>query len=57
MSGGQVSVTEYLRTSYRPDREYVDGGWWVTEDQNSLLPQPSRDQARSGWGTQAVGVG
>jgi hypothetical protein len=21
----QISVTEYLQTSYRPDREYVDG--------------------------------
>ena len=24
-SAAQISVTEYLRTSYRPDREYVDG--------------------------------
>ncbi len=21
----QISITEYLNTSYRPDREYVDG--------------------------------
>ncbi len=22
----QISVTEYLNTTYRPDRDYVDGG-------------------------------
>lgn len=27
-TGTLVSVEEYLRTSYRPDREYVDGAVW-----------------------------
>ncbi len=55
----QISITEYLNTSYRPDREYVDGevrernvGKWEHARVQALLTAWFLEH-ESGWGIMA----
>lgn len=53
---GLISVREYLRTSYSPDREYVMGGLWNATWAKRNIPYFTNTSFRSSVFMKRIGA-